>query len=66
VYLGEGAAGDFWLVIGELTNRLENESGLRGIEMLDLTEAPLRLQGRVLQKGRLIYSRDEPFEGAVE
>jgi predicted nucleotidyltransferase len=45
VYLEEDAAGDFWLVIGELTRRLEDASGVRGIEMLDLSKSPLRLRG---------------------
>jgi uncharacterized protein len=61
VFLREEAAGDFWLVIGELTRRLEDASDVRGIEMLDLSEAPLRLRGRVLQEGELLFSRDEPL-----
>ncbi|MGH3869056.1 MAG: type VII toxin-antitoxin system MntA family adenylyltransferase antitoxin [Pseudonocardiaceae bacterium] len=36
------------------------------VDLVDLRRAPLRLRGRVLEEGRLLYSSDEPGRVAFE
>jgi uncharacterized protein len=36
------------------------------VDLVDLRRAPLRLRGRVLEKGLLLYSSDEPGRVAFE
>ncbi|MGH3695567.1 MAG: type VII toxin-antitoxin system MntA family adenylyltransferase antitoxin [Pseudonocardiaceae bacterium] len=36
------------------------------VDLVDLRRAPLRLRGRVLEEGRLLYSADEPGRVAFE
>jgi hypothetical protein len=50
----------------QLAGRLSDASGVGGIEVLVLNEAPLPIRGRVVRQRIVIYSRDEPARVAFE
>jgi uncharacterized protein len=50
----------------DLAGRLEDSARVGKVEVLVLNGAPLRLQGRVIREGKIIYSRDEPGRVAWE
>lgn len=43
-----------------LADRLANALRVPAVDLVDLRRAPLRMRGRVLEDGRLLYSTDEP------
>lgn len=49
-----------------LAARLEDASGVGGIEVVVMNEAPLPLLGRILRERVVLYSRDEPARVAFE
>lgn len=50
-----------------LADALERETGVRPLDaVLVLNDARLRLRGRVVQEGKVVYSRDEPARVAYE
>jgi uncharacterized protein len=50
----------------DLARRLEDSARVGNVEVLVLNGAPLRLQGRVIREGKVIYSRNEPGRVAWE
>lgn len=44
----------------DLTRRLADRSGIGGIEILILNEAPLRIAADAIRTGVVVYSRSEP------
>jgi predicted nucleotidyltransferase len=59
VYLGPGA-GDALERALRLAGELSRASGLGGIDLTVLNDAPLPLKGRVVRERLVLYSRDEP------
>ena len=55
-------------LLGEasLADRLAQAIGVPAVDLVDLRRAPLRLLGRVLEEGRLLYSADELGRVAFE
>ncbi len=49
-----------------LADRLAQALQVPAVDLVDLRRAPLRLRGRVLEEGRLLYSADEPGRVAFE
>lgn len=49
-----------------LADRLAQALRVPAVDLLDLRRAPLRVRGRVLAEGRLLYSADEPERVAFE
>lgn len=49
-----------------LADRLARALGVPDVDLLVLEEAPLELQGRVVQEGELVFSADEPKRVAFE
>ncbi|MGH3777693.1 MAG: type VII toxin-antitoxin system MntA family adenylyltransferase antitoxin [Pseudonocardiaceae bacterium] len=49
-----------------LADRLAHALQVPAVDLVDLRRAPLRLRGRVLEEGRLLYSADEPGRVAFE
>ncbi|HXF71171.1 MAG TPA: nucleotidyltransferase domain-containing protein [Actinomycetota bacterium] len=49
-----------------LAGRLEERSGVGGIEVVVMNAAPLPLLGRILRERIVIFSRDEPARVAFE
>ncbi len=49
-----------------LAGRLEERSGLAGIEVVVMNGAPLPLLGRILRERIVLFSRDEPARVAFE
>lgn len=49
-----------------LAARLAEALGVPDVDLVVLDEAGLELRGRVVQEGRLIYSRDEPARVGFE
>ncbi len=49
-----------------LADQLARELRVPTVDLVDLRRAPLRLRGRVLEEGRLLYSADEPGRVAFE
>ena len=49
-----------------LAGRLEEASGVGGIEVVVMNGAPLPLLGRILRERIVLYSRDEPARVAFE
>ncbi len=49
-----------------LAARLEDASGVGGIEVVVMNDAPLPLLGRILRERIVLYSRDEPARVAFE
>lgn len=49
-----------------LADRLVQALEVPAVDLVDLRRAPLRLRGRVLAEGRLLYSADEPGRVAFE
>jgi len=50
----------------EQARRLSTASGLGGIEVVVLNDAPLPLSGRVVSERVVLFSRDEPFRVRFE
>jgi hypothetical protein len=50
----------------ELARRLAAASGVGGIEVVVLNDAPLPLRGRAVQQRVTLFSRDEPFRVRFE
>lgn len=50
----------------ELAGRLSETSGVGGIEVLVLNDAPLPIRGRAVRERAVLYSRDEPARVAYE
>jgi predicted nucleotidyltransferase len=50
----------------ELARTLSEASGVGGIEVLVLNEAPLPIKGRVVRQRIVLFSRDEPARVAFE
>jgi len=50
----------------ELAGTLSEASGVGGIEVLVLNEAPLPIKGRVVRQRIVLFSRDEPARVAFE
>lgn len=49
-----------------LADRLAGVLDVPAVDLVDLDRAPLRLRGRVLQEGVLLFSDDEPARVAFE
>lgn len=49
-----------------LADQLATALQVPTVDLVDLRRAPLRLRGRVLEEGRLLYSVDEPGRVAYE
>jgi predicted nucleotidyltransferase len=49
-----------------LADRLAQALRVPAVDLVDLRRAPLRVRGRVLAEGRLLYSADEPGRVAFE
>ncbi len=60
VWLAGGLSRDRTDTVLDLTARLADVSGLGNIEVSVLNWAPLRITGRVLSEGILLFSRDDP------
>ncbi len=60
VWLAGGLSLDRTDTVLDLTARLADVSGLGNIEVSVLNWAPLRITGRVLSEGILLFSRDDP------
>ena len=54
------------LTEADLADRLAQALQVPAVDLVDLRRAPLRLLGRVLEEGRLLYSADEPGRVAFE
>ena len=50
----------------ELARRLSTASGVGGIEVVVLNDAPLPLRGRAVSERVVLFSRDEPFRVRFE
>ena len=50
----------------DIEAEIERRCGLHNADVRSINEAPLRIQGQVVTKGRLIYSKDEGFRVAYE
>ncbi|MGH3683726.1 MAG: nucleotidyltransferase domain-containing protein [Pseudonocardiaceae bacterium] len=48
------------LTEAELADQLARALQVPAVDLGDLRRAPLRLRGRILEEGRLLYSADEP------
>lgn len=60
-----GPALDLLAEVG-LADRLAQALGVPLVDLVDLSRAPLRLRGRILQEAQLLYSSDEPARVAFE
>lgn len=54
------------LAEADLADRLAQALRVPTVDLVDLRRAPLRVRGRVLAEGRLLYSADEPGRVAFE
>lgn len=54
------------LAEAQLADRLAQALEVPSVDIVDLGRAPLRLKGRVLSEGQLLYSTDEPARVAFE
>lgn len=54
------------LTEADLADRLAQALEVPTVDLVDLRRAPLRVRGRVLAEGRLLYSADEPARVAFE
>jgi predicted nucleotidyltransferase len=66
VYMEPGWDGDRLEAMLDFARRVEDSARVGNVEVLVLNGAPLRLQGRVIRQGNVIYSRDEPGRVAWE
>ncbi len=67
VYLEPDAPPERYLHLSlELAGTLSEASGVGGIEVLVLNEAPLPIKGRVVRQRIVLFSRDEPARVAFE
>jgi hypothetical protein len=67
VYVDPGTPPERYLELSlELAGALSAASGVGGIEVLVLNEAPLPIKGRVVRQRSVLFSRDEPTRVAFE
>jgi predicted nucleotidyltransferase len=67
VVLEPSAPADRYLELSlELARRLATGSGVGGIEVVVLNDAPLPLRGRAVRERVVLFSRDEPFRVRFE
>jgi len=66
VYMGPGTTADFLPISMKLADALSSSTGLGGIEVTVLNDAPLALLGRAISERVMIYSADEPFRVRFE
>ena len=50
----------------EIEAEIERCCGIQNTDVRSINDAPLRVQGRVLTKGLLLYSRDDEFRVSYE
>jgi predicted nucleotidyltransferase len=50
----------------EIAAEIERRCGIRDVDVRSISDAPLRVQGRVLTEGVLLYCRDKNFRVAYE
>lgn len=50
----------------EIAVELEEHCGIQDVDVRSINDAPLRVQGHVVTKGLLLYSKDEDFRVAYE
>lgn len=50
----------------EIAAEIETHCGIQNADVRSINDAPLRVQGQVLTKGRLLYSKDTDFRVAYE